>query len=728
MSGVLAAVNRIRKIEECTSSKDDVPPVYLMDEISEMAKEGQDAAQSVAEHISRNLGNRSPVVKWKALKLVKHLCSKGCIQFQRSMQKHASSIRELVHYKGEPDPFRGDTLNQRVRDLAKETLDLLYNSQSVPTSAPALQGRIQGFGSSMAPPPSLSSSNNGSSGSKVAGNGRMMAFGSSNPPASSWGTSSSGNGHSSSSSSSSRGYMGNQQTAPSSQGPFGSNGHPTSSRGLSSSSGSPTSLLAPGSMRADDTGFSTGLTASYRASGGSFGPPSGSAAAAGGGFPGSRLTPSTVLGTEEALVDDISTAGGVRPAPSEQDLRQFVEAASSMDGLRIAELMMKKLASPQWLVVLRTLCALEAVLAQGLTQACGEIAVMFQSDPGAVRAALASPHAPLRQQAAKCLKLLVGEEGEFTSASAASQQAAGAAVGGGVGPVYPDPLMDLMGGEVAAVPLTAPAAAAAPATAQGGVANKGAAPSLDDLLGDLAAAVPTPAIPTSTPSAHAAPAPFPAFFPPPTPPAIGLQPGGAANTAGVAYGAWQGAGGQQAAPVFDPFGPLTASGSPGQAAAHPPPPAPLPPMGTPQAPRPATTTTTPAPLDDFFSTLTVAAGGQVQWAGGSATQPAPLGVPQANLQAGRPVGGAAGLGGQGALWPGLGLGAAQGPGAGAGWGQPGAGGVQGPGVGPGPQPWTPGWPSGPAAAPGAAKQAMGPVLGGKAPPADTFDFVQSAFK
>lgn len=37
-------------------------------------------------------------------------------------------------------------------------------------------------------------------------------------------------------------------------------------------------------------------------------------------------------------------------------------------------------------MVLRALCALEAVLERGLTQSCGEIAVMFQSDPQPVRA------------------------------------------------------------------------------------------------------------------------------------------------------------------------------------------------------------------------------------------------------------------------------------------------------------------------------------------------------
>lgn len=36
--------------------------------------------------------------------------------------------RDLVHYRGEPDPFKGDALNERVREAAKEAIELLYNA------------------------------------------------------------------------------------------------------------------------------------------------------------------------------------------------------------------------------------------------------------------------------------------------------------------------------------------------------------------------------------------------------------------------------------------------------------------------------------------------------------------------------------------------------------------------------------------------------------------------
>ena len=47
--------------------------------------------------------------------------------------------RELTHYKGEPDPLKGDVPSQRVRDAAREALDALFGAENgyAPTSTPA---------------------------------------------------------------------------------------------------------------------------------------------------------------------------------------------------------------------------------------------------------------------------------------------------------------------------------------------------------------------------------------------------------------------------------------------------------------------------------------------------------------------------------------------------------------------------------------------------------------
>ena len=48
-------------------------------------------------------------------------------------------------------------------------------------------------------------------------------------------------------------------------------------------------------------------------------------------------------GGEQRLVDELCAPGGMRAAPDPEDLRLFVESASSMDGLRVGELLIEKM-------------------------------------------------------------------------------------------------------------------------------------------------------------------------------------------------------------------------------------------------------------------------------------------------------------------------------------------------------------------------------------------------
>ena len=47
------------------------------------------------------------------------------------------AFRDLAHYRGEPDPFKGDVLNQKVRDAAKETLDAIFQATDTNFSSSA---------------------------------------------------------------------------------------------------------------------------------------------------------------------------------------------------------------------------------------------------------------------------------------------------------------------------------------------------------------------------------------------------------------------------------------------------------------------------------------------------------------------------------------------------------------------------------------------------------------
>ncbi|GFR49633.1 hypothetical protein Agub_g11706 [Astrephomene gubernaculifera] len=415
MARVIEAVQIFKKVEDVTSPKDDPPPVYLMDELSDMARGSMESSEKIADRIAKRLQHKSPVVKYKALRLTRHIVNKGCHHFQRAMQRHANLVRELIHFKGEADPFKGDTPNQRVRDTAKEAADALFNSvMAQPVNS--LGSRIQGFGSSAAPAPPLNTAgSNGGGGGRggssaagpAAGGSRMTGFGSSSytaPPASSSGPAAGG-------------------FAASSQ--RGVNRPLTGGYGGDASAGN-----------------------SARGSGGGYG------GGGGGGYSAPPVAAAEVLGSEEQLVDGICTPGGLRLAPDAEDLRRFVEAVGSLDGLKVGELLHDKMdGSAPWQQLLRALFAVEAVLLQGATQACGEIAVMFQSDPTPVQAAASHPQAPVRERAARVLKLLLGDAAAATAPVPPPPNAAPAAgPGRGSGTVpaasgaAPQPAVDLLGG------------------------------------------------------------------------------------------------------------------------------------------------------------------------------------------------------------------------------------------------------------------------------------------
>ncbi len=51
------------------------------------------------------------------------------------------------------------------------------------------------------------------------------------------------------------------------------------------------------------------------------------------------------LGNEQAIVDGMCSAGGLRAQPTAEDLRAFVSSVSALDGLKVGELMIQKMVS-----------------------------------------------------------------------------------------------------------------------------------------------------------------------------------------------------------------------------------------------------------------------------------------------------------------------------------------------------------------------------------------------
>ena len=82
----------------------------------------------------------------QALRLIKYAVGKSGVEFRREMQRHSAAVRPLFHYKGHPDPLKGDALNKAVWDTAHETIAAIFAGENdKPSPAEDLNKRIQGF-------------------------------------------------------------------------------------------------------------------------------------------------------------------------------------------------------------------------------------------------------------------------------------------------------------------------------------------------------------------------------------------------------------------------------------------------------------------------------------------------------------------------------------------------------------------------------------------------------
>ena len=103
------------------------------------------ACTQLQEYLVGRLSKKSHNTKFKALLIIKTVCRTGRAEFKRDMARNTDAIKECLQFKGPPDPLRGDEFYRRVRDMAKETLDAIFDSQ-LPVTTSAVSSRITAFG------------------------------------------------------------------------------------------------------------------------------------------------------------------------------------------------------------------------------------------------------------------------------------------------------------------------------------------------------------------------------------------------------------------------------------------------------------------------------------------------------------------------------------------------------------------------------------------------------
>ncbi|XP_009609485.1 protein MODIFIED TRANSPORT TO THE VACUOLE 1 isoform X1 [Nicotiana tomentosiformis] len=360
---------RSRMIDGATSDEDKVTPVYKLEEISELLGSSHSSiVKEVSDFILKRLQHKSPIVKQKALRVIKYAVGKSGAEFRREMQRNSVAVRQLIHYKGQPDPLKGDSRNKAVRETAQEALSALFSSEeSKPAPTETLGGRIQGFGNTNYEMPS---DDKKSFLSEVVGIGSA--------------TIKQGLNTLSQSPSLTKNDTGNYRSPNLQRSLTTETDYTERYEGISSHSD-----VSRFSRNAASGSWSQDLQASQTET-----------TNADSGLSSGEKT------REEKLLEAIATSGGVRLQPTRDALQVFLLEASKLDALALTQALESKLQSPLWQVRVKAICVLEAILRKKDDEHFGIMASYFNENKDVVVKCFESPQASLREKANKVLSLL----------------------------------------------------------------------------------------------------------------------------------------------------------------------------------------------------------------------------------------------------------------------------------------------------------------------------------
>ncbi|XP_043720621.1 protein MODIFIED TRANSPORT TO THE VACUOLE 1-like [Telopea speciosissima] len=367
---------RSRMIDAATSDEDKVTPVYKLEEICQLLRSSHvSLVKEISEFILKRLDHKSPIVKQKALRLIKYAVGKSGVEFRREMQRHSVAVRQLFHYKGQLDPLKGDALNKAVRDIAHETISAIF-AEEESKSAPAedLNKRIQGFGNTnfeMLPEDKKSFL------SEVVGLG---------------------------SASIKQGLTSITAAHSLKKNDNGSYRSPNLRRSLTTERDDPDKYER---FEQSETRASSGI--SKNLGGGPWGQDSGgnmketTNGSSSSSYSGNKTR-------EERLLETIVTSGGVRLQPTRDAIQTFLVDASKLDAMSLSHALESKLQSPVWQVRMKAVCVLESVLRKKDGAQFSNLAIYFSENKDSVVRCSESPQASLREKANKVLSLLDGEQ------------------------------------------------------------------------------------------------------------------------------------------------------------------------------------------------------------------------------------------------------------------------------------------------------------------------------
>uniref|UniRef100_A0A0B6ZRF0 ENTH domain-containing protein n=1 Tax=Arion vulgaris TaxID=1028688 RepID=A0A0B6ZRF0_9EUPU len=125
----ISFVSKIGIILKATSDDESPTPGYLYKEINDISFESIGYCESLVEFLEDRLRSKSCHVKFKVLKVMKHLTENGSREFQLCLRKRSDVIKECTKFGGPPHPMHGNIPYLMVRKIAKELCEILYSME-----------------------------------------------------------------------------------------------------------------------------------------------------------------------------------------------------------------------------------------------------------------------------------------------------------------------------------------------------------------------------------------------------------------------------------------------------------------------------------------------------------------------------------------------------------------------------------------------------------------------
>ncbi|EPS70576.1 hypothetical protein M569_04182 [Genlisea aurea] len=368
---------RSRMIDGATADEDKVTPVYKLDEICDLLRSSHASiVKEVSEFIVKRLEHKSPIVKQKALRIVKYAVGKSGAEFKREIQRNSVAIRQLIHYKGQPDPLKGDALNKAVRETAKEALSVLFTSDDT-TAAPtesSLRSRIQGFGSTNYEAPTIEDKRSFISEVVDIGSATIKQGLSSLTQSQSQSLRRNDDAGSYKSPYLRRSLT-REMDYSDQYGEVGSEPHIDARNTSRSSVNSASASWGRGASQSEQITRDSSAVSEHKT-------------------------------REQKLLETIVTSGGVRLQPTRDALNAFLVEASKLNPESLGHAIELKLQSPHWQVRMKALCVLDAVLRKKHDSQFSVVASYFSKNKDLLVRCSDSPQASLREKAVKVLSML----------------------------------------------------------------------------------------------------------------------------------------------------------------------------------------------------------------------------------------------------------------------------------------------------------------------------------